>query len=443
MKQLITNVYVITMDKQNRVYKKGYLLIEDDLILAIGSMSDPLPNADHIIDGKGGILLPGMINTHTHTGMIPFRSLGDDVPDRLRRFLFPLEKKLTKEFVYHSARYAIAEMFLSGITCFSDMYYFEEEVAKATDELHARGFLGETIINQPVCDYDNPFDALCGTEKFIKKWSNHPRVTPMIAPHAPNTNDEISLLETKRLADKYNVPIMMHVAEMTYEMEYFQEHYETTPVRYLEKLGLFNTRFILAHGIFLDEKDQQILSNNRSRVGISHCIGANTKSAKGVAPIKQLISKGLSIGLGTDGPSSGNTLDMFTQMKMVGNFHKTKEADRSLFPAKEIVRMATIGGAEVLGIEDRVGTLEVGKQADIVLIETKSVNMFPIYDPYAVLVYSANASNVESVWIDGYQVVEDKNLVDESLERLREKLSEQMVEFVAEAKKIADYSTND
>lgn len=437
MKQLIKNVHILTMDKDWTEYQNGYLLIEENRISQLGTMSESLPQADQVIDGKNGILLPGMINTHTHTGMIPFRSLGDDVPDRLRRFLFPLEQVMTPELVRASAEYAMAEMLLSGITAFCDMYYFEDEVAQAAESMQVRALLGETIIDMATCDAKNAAEALAYCESFIQKWQGHERITPVIAPHAPNTNDLKTLKAILALSRKYEVPITMHVEEMTYEMEEFAKNYQQTPLAFLHELGYFDQDFIMAHCIFMTDEDMELVEKYQKKVRIAHCIGANTKSAKGVAPVRSMLEHQLTVGLGTDGPSSGNTLDLFTQMRMFANFHKTYLADRGAFPAKEIVRLATAGGAKTLGLFDQVGSLEVGKKADITLIETQSVNMFPIFDVYSALVYSANASNVSDVWVNGRQLVKEKQLVQTDIQALRTALYQQMGQFVAEAKRKA------
>ncbi|MHC5267682.1 amidohydrolase [Enterococcus sp. LJL98] len=435
MKQLIKNVHLLTMDEKMTEIPHAFVLIEKEKIARFGEMTEELPKAEIVIDGQGGILMPGMINTHTHAGMVPFRSLGDDVPDRLRRFLFPLEQFMTPALVKASSKYAMAEMLLAGVTTFCDMYYFEEEVAEAAVEMQMRGLVGETIIDMATCDFPTPKAALEWTEGFIQRWLEHPLITPMIAPHATNTNTKEDFKAIVALASKYQVPISMHVAEMTYEMTEFQEKYQQTPIAFLNEFGFFDERLIMAHCLFIEEGDWSLLRQHQEKLGIAHCIGANTKSAKGVAPVKRMLAEGLHVGLGTDGPSSGNTLDLFTQMRMFANFQKTDNADRGLFPAKEIVHLATKGGSDVLGLGHLVGTIEKGKQADLTLVETQSVNMFPIYDAYSALVYSANSSNVSAVWVNGQQLVREKKLVHVDVNELREALRKEMTVFVAEAKK--------
>jgi len=429
MKTLIKNVTVLTMNATMDKYERGYLIVDGDTIRELGPLTEVDESRfDEVIDGREGILLPGMVNTHTHVGMIPFRSLGDDCQDRLRKVLFPLETNcMTKDLAYSSAKYAIAEMLLGGVTTFLDMYYFEEEIAKACHEMKARALLGETVVNFPNCDADQPYGGLEYGEEFIRNWQNHPLITPLIAPHAPNTTGEKALRRAREISDRYQVPFSMHLSEMDYEMAYFRETYQMTPVEYLDRIGVLGKRMIAAHCIHVTENDLELLQKHQ--VKVAHCIGSNTKSAKGVAPVRKMLEAKLKVGLGTDGPSSGNTLDLFTQLKLFANFHKNENKDRLAFPAAEIVKLATLGGAEVLQMEDSIGSLEPGKKADFILVETQSVNMFPIYNPYAALVYSANASNVDSVFVNGVPLVRNKTLQLFQLKNLREELDHHMVDF--------------
>ncbi len=424
------NAWILTMDNRMTEYSNGYLIFDNDIIQEIGSMTNYIADkADKWIDAKGGILLPGFINAHTHCGMIPFRSLGDDCPDRLRRFLFPLEKEVVDETLIElSTAYAIAEMQLAGITTMCDMYYFENVVADVAKNMNMRAFVGETIINQPTPDSTNTKESMAYTVDLIDKWQHDKLIHPIIAPHAPNTNTEQCLRNILELSKLYQVPITLHVSEMSYEMEYFREKYNQTPIEFLESIGFFEVPIVLAHCIMLTKNDIKILEKYPN-VSVVHCIGANTKSAKGVAPIRSLLEHGVTVALGTDGPSSGNTLDIFTQMRMMANFQKTYLKDRAAFPAKEIVRLATFGGARALGLGHEIGSLKVGKKADLTLVETQSVNMFPIYDAYAALVYSANATNVRDVWVDGVSVVKDKKLTKFSVEKLQSDLKKHMKIF--------------
>lgn len=420
--KVIENVTILTMNENRDIIENGVVVIEDDKILEVGNNEIKEKYKEiEVIDGNEGILIPGMVNCHTHASMIPFRSLADDYKDRLKRYLFPLEQKLVdKELVYIGAKYAICEMLLGGVTTFCDMYYFEDEVAKAARELNIRGVLCESVINFPAPDSKEPFGGLEYSKEFIEKWADDSLITPGIAPHAPYTNDDESLKKAYELSKKYNVPLTMHVAEMDYEYDKYIKEYNLTPVQYLDKLGILDENFISAHTILVNDEDIQILKDRG--VKVSHNIGANAKGAKGVAPILRMREEGINIGLGSDGPMSGNTIDIITQMSLVGKIHKLFSNDRSVLPSIELVEMATIGGAKVLGLDNKIGSIEKGKKADIVIIETQSVNMQPIYDYYASIVYSANPSNVDTVLVDGKIVVRNKKLVSGDFKSIRNEL---------------------
>ena len=431
MKIRIENVTILTMDKDFNEYANSSITIEDDRIIAINDDTAPV---DQVIDGRNGILMPGMVNTHAHLAMIPFRGLGDDCPDRLRRFLFPLESKtMTEKLVSLSSEYAAAEMMLGGVTQVYDMYFFEDAVAQAMVKMNMRATLAETILDFSHCNSDKPYGGLDYSEWFIKKWKNaHPLITPSIAPHATNTNSAGALQRANKIAQENDVLISMHVSEMDYEMDYFRKEYDMTPVEFLDSIGLLTDKLLAVHCIHATENDVKLF--RKKGVRVSHCVGSNTKAGKGIMPLKAMMAEGVTVGLGTDGASSGNTIDIITQLGMVTRAHKTANHDRGAFTAKEILALATIGGAKALGTDNITGSLEVGKKADIVLIETDSVNMFPVHDPYSAIVYSANPSNVDSVWIDGVQTVSGKKLVHHDLRQIRAELDREMADFRKMAK---------
>lgn len=421
---ILKNINILTMNSNEDIIEDGIVAYKNKKIIYVGN-ENLYENEENIelIDGKNGILMPGMINCHTHVSMIPFRSLADDYKDRLKRYLFPLEQKLVdKKLTYIGAKYGISEMLLGGVTTFCDMYYFEDEVAKAAKELNIRGILCETIVDFPSPDSKEKFGGLEYSKWFIEKWKDDELITPGLAPHAPYTNTDESLIDAYNISKKYNVPLTMHVAEMDYELEECKEKYNLTPIGYLDKLGILDSNFISAHTVLVDDNDIKILKERK--VKVSHNIGANSKGAKGVMPISKMMDNNIDIGLGTDGPMSGNTLDIITQMSQVGKIHKLFNNDRTLLPSIELVKMATIGGAKVLGIDDEVGSIEVGKKADLVLIETQSVNMQPIYDYYSTIVYSSNPSNVDTVIINGDIVVKDKQLISGDFNKIRKDLLE-------------------
>ena len=436
MRTLIDHVTVLTMDEQDRVYRDGYVLIEGSRIAAAGEGERPA-GYDHYLDGRQGILMPGMINTHCHIPMIPFRTMGDDCADRLRRFLFPLEREaMTPELVYHASRYAVSEMLLAGVTTVLDMYYFEEQVGIACKELGIRGFLGQTIMEDPTCDSKDAYGGLELAEELLEKWSQEERIRLVVAPHAPYTNSGEMLKKAYDLAVRHGALYTLHASEMDYEMKYFREQFGQTPIEYLNDLGILGENTVAAHCIHMTEYDLSIMKTNGCR--IAHCIGSNMKAGKGVAPVKAMLDYGIPVGLGTDGASSGNTLDLFAQFKMCAGGQKSRYHDRGVFPAKDIIRLGTMGGAEVLGIERETGSIEAGKQADLVLVETRSVNMFPVYNPYSALVYSANASNVDTVFAGGQMVVHEKKLTQVDFEDIKQQLSVAMKPFYEHAEKYAN-----
>lgn len=460
MRTLINHVTVLTMDESSRVYENGFVLMENGRIAACGAgdglqaareahteadwQATSFPAAGpheaetfEVVDGRGGILMPGMINTHTHLSMIPFRSMGDDCPDRLRKFLFPLELEgMTPELIYRAARYAVCELMLSGVTAVTDMYYFEDEVAKACDELGIHAWVGQTVIDMETCDSKDTSEALKHCEALLNKWTGNERIHPVIAPHAPNTNRPEDLKSAYELAADFGALYTLHVSEMDYEMSFFRDTYGKTPVEFLYDLGVLGPRTAAAHCIHLTEHDITLLAETGTK--IAHCVGANTKAGKGICPVFEARNAGVTVGIGTDGPSSGNTLDLFTQFRMIPSFQKTKYHNRGILTAREVLSMGTIEGAKVLGAQAEMGSIEAGKRANLVLVETDSVNMFPVYNPYSVIVYSANASNVDSVWIDGKQMVKGHRLLGVDLREERELLEKEMTAFRKRAEKYAD-----
>lgn len=428
MKTTVKNVRIITMDNHRRVIENGYVTIAGTQIEQVGPMTRYRPGEETQIDGRQAILMPGMINVHTHLGMIPFRGLGDDCQDRLRRFLLPLEEKcMNAELACASSAYAMCELLLSGVTTFFDMYYFEDRIAAAADSLGIRAVLGETVLEQDLSMESGKsfhFPGFAYAREFIERWQGHPRITPCAAPHGTSTCTAETLLKCHELDVKYGLPFSLHVAEMDYEMAYFRERYNRTPIGFLADLGVLDKHMVAAHSILVSEADLKLMK--QTGAGVAHCIGSNAKAAKGVAPVRQMQQLGIAVGLGTDGPASGNTLDILTQFKLAADFHKNENRDRTLFPAEQIVAMGTIQGAKVLGMESQIGSIEPGKQADLVLIETRSANMFPVYDPYSAVVYSANAGNVDTVFVAGKCLVKEKKLVGVSLDDIRGGLEEEM-----------------
>lgn len=439
MKKIIKNGIVVTMNAAGDVWDHGYVMFEDTKILAAGPEDELEKTLQELtaqgilkageifeeIDAKRAIVIPGLVNTHCHLGMIPFRGLGDDCKDRLRVFLLPMENQaMDAEMAKLSTRYAIGELLLSGVTTVLDMYYFEEVVAKVMDEMGIRGIAGETVMEKDSCDSKNADEAIRRGIALIEAYKDHPRVSGAITPHGTTTCSPETLKRAYEEDVKAGTVFTLHVAEMDYEMTQLREQYNMTPIEFMEHIGVLGPNTLAAHSIRTTEHDVEILAKHGASV--AHCIASNTKAAKGVAPVSLMHKHGMSVGFGTDGPASGNTLDLFIQMRMCENFHKNELYDRSAFPAKEVVSMATIEGARALGLGDITGSIEPGKQADLVLVETDSPNMFPVYDPYSALVYSAIASNVRDVYVAGECLVKEKKLVREDFAKIRNDLREKM-----------------
>ena len=416
----ITHAYVVTMDSARHIHEDGAVVIRDGRILAVGPTSIAANyRAARTINAAGDIVMPGMVNTHTHVSMTVFRGLGDDVPDRLTRYIFPLEKKLVdREIVYWGALHGMVEMVQGGVTTIADMYYFEDEVARAARRIGMRGVLGETVVNFPAPDAKEAYGGIQYARKFIDDFRGDRLVTPAFAPHAPYTVDAEHLRQIQKEADAQNIPILMHVAEMADEVASIRKDFNKTPVEYLDSIGLLTARLVAAHCIFTTDSDIALLKARE--VGIGHNIVSNIKAGKGVAPAGKMFSAGARIGLGTDGAMSGNTLDLIGQMGYVAKVHKLASLDRNVMPAIQVVEMATMGGARALHMEDRIGSLEAGKLADVVVLDHTATTMTPFYDVYSTLVYATSARDVRTTIIQGKVIMEDRKINTIRVNEVRE-----------------------
>lgn len=409
---MIVDGTVLTMDAQNQVIEQGTVVVKENKIIAVGGPELTQEyQANKVLDVDGDIVMPGLINTHTHASMTVFRSLADDVPDRLHRYIFPLENKMvSRDMVRVGANLANVEMVKGGVTTYVDMYYFEDEVAKTVDKMGNRAILGESVINFPVADAQTPEEGIQYAVNFINEYKDHPRIIPAFAPHAPYTNTTENLQKIAKLSVELDAPVMIHLAETDREKEEIAKRTDgKSPVQYMADIGALNNKVIAAHAIMVDEQDIDLL--NKYDVGVAHNISANTKSAKGVSPVVAMLEKGIRVGLGTDGPMSSNTLTTMNELNLVGKIHKLENKDRAAMPPLTVVEMATIGSAKALHMEDKLGSLEPGKLADIIVVDTKAPNMVPMYSPYAALVYGANGSNVRHTIVDGKILMEDRQLL--------------------------------
>lgn len=408
---IVTNGYVVTMNDRKEIIEGGTVVIRGAQIVAVGPAAlTGRFTAPKTIDARGAIVMPGMINTHTHASMTVFRGLGDDVPDRLKRFIFPLEKALVdRELVHWGALHGFVEMVEGGVTTFADMYYFEDEVARAAKKLGIRGIVGETVVNFPAPDAPEPYGGIACAKKLAAEFRGDPLIMPAFAPHALYTVDEAHLRLIAKEAAALDLPVLMHVAEMPDEVATLRKERNQTPVEYLEAVGLLNRRLVAAHCIFVTDSDIALMK--ASDVGVAHNMVSNIKSAKGVSPAVKMFRQDLRVGLGTDGPMSGNTLDVISQLGYVAKVQKLDNHDRNVMPAIDVVEMATRGGARALHLEDRIGSLEAGKLADLIVIDCDATNMIPFYDVYSTLVYATGAKDVRTTIIHGRVVMEDRKIL--------------------------------
>ncbi len=417
---VLTNGYVLTMNQDKTVYPHGTVVIKGNKIIAVGDKSLATQyQAKQTMDVDGDIIMPGLINTHTHVSMTVFRSLADDVPDRLHRYIFPLEAKLvSRDMVRIGANLGNVEMVKGGVTTYADMYYFEDEVAKTVDKIGMRAVLGESVIKFPVADAKNADEGINYALKFINEYRNHPRITPAFAPHAPYTNTTETLQKVAKLSEQENVPVLIHLAETDREQQVIAERSNgLSPVQYMKSIGALNSHVVAAHMILVDDKD--IETAKQADIGVAHNMSANIKAAKGVAPALKMYDQGLRIGLGTDGPMSGNTLSIIDELNQVAKVHKLVNHDRAAMPPIKVVDMATMGGARALHMEDKIGSLEIGKLADLIVIDTKAPNMVPMYNPYSALVYSANSANVKDSIVDGKLIMKDRVMLTVDEDQIR------------------------
>ncbi len=411
---LIVGGKIVTMDAEMRVIEDGAIVVSGGAIKAIGERDEITKNytAKQTINADGKIIIPGLINTHTHIPMTLFRGIADDLDleEWLNKYIFPAEKEnVNEDFVRVGTRLGLAEMIRGGTTTFCDMYYFEDAVADETYKAGMRGVLGETIIDFPVADNKTNEEAMKYAETFVKKWQNNPLITPAIAPHAPYTVSQEHLEAIKKLSDKLNAPVVIHVAETQKEVNDMKAKNGMRVIEYLDKIGFLNEKTIAAHVVFPDKSELETLKTRK--VGIAHNPQSNMKLASGVAPVPEMLKMNLPVGLGTDGAASNNDLDLWEEMDTAAKLHKVFSGDPKVLTAQEAFTMATIGGARALHLEDKIGSLEVGKRADILIVNFDTLHQTPVYNVYSHLVYATKSSNVRTVIVDGKVLMLDYKLL--------------------------------
>ncbi len=431
--------YVITEDPAHRVIENGAVAIRGDRIVGVGTKAEIAAKfqAKQRLDRPDAILAPGLINTHTHAAMSLFRGIADDLKlqEWLEKFIFPAEaKNVSADFVRWGTRLGCLEMLLGGTTTFTDMYYFEDVVAEAAKEAGMRGVLGETIIGFPVADNKTPAEALQFTEKYLTRFRNDPLIVAAVAPHALYTNSDETLKASRALANKYDAPLVIHLSETKKENDDALAQRHMTPTRILDGLGVFNGRTVAAHGVWLTDEDMAIIKERG--VGVAHCPSSNMKLASGVAPVVRMLSLGINVGLGPDGPAgSNNDFNLFEEMDLAAKLAKVTTNDPQALPATTALEMATIRGARVLGLDKLIGSLETGKRADLIMVRIDRPHALPMYDAVSQMVYALKASDVRDVMVNGKPVVREGRILTLNQPLVLQKAEEYRAKISASLKK--------
>ena len=401
---LITGGTVVTMAGPN--IEQGSVAIRDGEIVAVGPSSevDSRYRAKTVIRAGGHAVTPGFVNAHTHVPMTLFRGIADDreLMDWLTNFIFPAEaKNVDRDFVKWGTRLAAAEMIRSGTTTFADMYYFESDIARETKAAGLRGVLGETLIDFPAPDNKTWDSAIAYMRDFVREWKGDRLITPAFAPHAPFTVSKEHLQQVRALATELGAPILIHVSETKDELRQVAEKQNgLTPGAYLDSIGFLGDDVVAAHGVHLTAEELRTFAAKKT--GVAHCPESNQMLASGVAPVVEMIRAGMEVGLGTDGPAgSNNNLDMVEEMASAARLQKVMRGDPKAISAREVLRLATIGGAEVLGLGAKIGTLERGKRADIAIIDLQQIKTQPLYSVESAIVYAASGNSVVTTICDG------------------------------------------
>ena len=415
---LIKNITIITQNKKREIIKDGALVIEDNIIKAIGK-SDKIEKeykkVKSVIDGDKKVAMPGLINTHGHLAMSLLRGYADDMnlEEWWMKHVYPVESKFGRKEVYWGSLLAMIEMIKSGTTCFADFYYYEDETAKAAQEIGMKGILGCAILDVPTFYYKTSDSAFKKTELLIKKINNNPLVQIALAPHMFQTASIETYIKSKKIANDNNLLLFTHASETEQENEFSLEKYKQRPIEILFKNNILDKKTILAHCCWINKKEIKILA--QSNTSIAHCPVSNMKLASGIMPFQEIIESGVNISLGTDGVCSNNNLDMFEEMKITALLHKVNKLDPKIADAQTVLDIATINGAKALGLENEIGSLKKGKKADFILLDFEKSHLIPQHNLISHLVYSANGSDVDTVFINGKMIMKNRKIkkVDE------------------------------
>ena len=409
---IVTGSHVVSMDQNGTVLENGAVAVLGDRIAAIGPREELLakyPTAERIIE-QHGLIMPGLINTHTHAAMSCFRGLADDLPlmQWLQEYIFPAEAKLTGEIVYRSTLLSICEMIKSGTTSFCDMYLFAEDVARAAAESGMRAWIGEVLYDFPSPNYGALENGFTYMDSLFNNYRDHELVSITVDAHSVYTCSPELLVRLGEQAAKREALYVIHLSETVDEVNGCIEQHGCSPVMHLDRLGLLNERVVADHCVVLSDEDIALLA--RRGVKVAHCPESNMKLASGAAPIPQLLEAGVVVGLGTDGSASNNDVDMFGEMNSAAKLHKVIHRDPTVMSAEKTLLAATMGGATVLGRKNDLGSLEVGKKADFIVLDLDKPHLTPLYNPISHLVYAADGSDVIHSVINGRLVMRDRIL---------------------------------
>ena len=418
---------VVTMDGSSRVIDNGAVAVKGERIVAVGTAAEIAAkySAPRAMNATGKVVMPGLINTHTHIPMVLFRGIADDLVlmEWLQKYIFSAEaKNVDEQFVRWGTRLGCLEMIQGGTTTYVDMYYFEDAIADETALAGMRAVLGETLIDFPAPDNKTWDAGIIYTEKFAAKWKGHALITPAIAPHAAYTVSTDHLKQAHSFSERFRIPLVIHAAEDPAEVKTIQERYGSSSVAYLDRIGLLDERVIAAHMIWPTSDDISTLA--KRRVGVAHCPQSNMKLAGGAAPVPQMLKAGVAVGLGTDGAASNNDLNLWEEMDTAAKLHKLTSKDPTVINAREALEMATIRGARAIHQDKEIGSLEAGKRADLIIIDMDSTHQTPLYNVYSQLVYATKASDVETVIIDGRVVMMNRRVLTIDERSVRAKANE-------------------
>jgi len=405
--------YILPMDRKLSVIEHGAVAVRGSSILDIGTRDEISRqySPKHLITGDGKVLLPGLINTHTHAAMVYFRGMADDLPlhEWLNEHIWPAENRwFSHQFIADATELACLEMVKGGITAYHDMYFYEDAVGEATKKIGMRGVLGTGILDFQTAFAKNADEYLDKAGQFARDWQGDELITPCVAPHAIYTCGTETLKKSKRLAEKLHLPLHIHLSETQWEVNEVMLRHKMKPVEYLESLGFLDESVLAAHCVWIEDDEIEILA--KRKVGVSHCMESNMKLASGFAPVVTLLSGGVKVTFGTDGAASNNDLSILSEMSTTAKVHKALSNNPTALDAKTTLLMATRWGADVLGLGKKIGSLQKGKRADMIILNLEKPHLTPLYNVYSHIVYAAMASDIETVMINGKVVVSEGKL---------------------------------